>query len=230
MVIEMLGIQLAGAAPGLALLLYFYLKDRYEPEPLIMVFRTFIFGALLVLPIAFIEYVLKVENMVMNELSVAFSSGLIEEFFKWAILYLAAYRHREFDEPFDGIVYGSSLSLGFATAENIMYLMINGMEYALIRALLPVSSHALFGVMMGFYMSKAKFTNGSKWPWMGLSFLLPSLMHVIFNYFLLSQESWLVTLIPFMIFIWWFGMKKVQKAELLSKNHFNRQDKHSSRT
>ncbi|MBT2727398.1 hypothetical protein J7E63_10675 [Bacillus sp. ISL-75] len=60
----MLGIFLAGAAPGMALLSYFYLKDKYEPEPIIMVFRTFIFGSILMFPIAFIEYIIETENIV----------------------------------------------------------------------------------------------------------------------------------------------------------------------
>ncbi|KPD00870.1 Protease PrsW [Geobacillus sp. BCO2] len=67
------------------------------------------------------------------------------------------YDHDEFDEPYDGIVYSASVSLGFATLENILYLLANGVETAIARALLPVSSHALFSVIMGFYFGKAKF-------------------------------------------------------------------------
>ena len=57
----MLGILSAGIAPGLALLSYFYLKDQYESEPVFTVFKTFLFGALLVFPISFIQYVLETE-------------------------------------------------------------------------------------------------------------------------------------------------------------------------
>ncbi|WP_045523167.1 glutamic-type intramembrane protease PrsW [Neobacillus niacini] len=218
----MLEILLAGIAPGLALLCYFYLKDKYEPEPVLMVLFTFISGALLIFPIAFIEYVLKAENVVKyDSIYAIFSSGLVEEFFKWSILFIFAYRNVEFDEPFDGIVYGTSVSLGFATAENIMYLMNNGMEYALTRALLPVSSHALFGVIMGYYISKAKFTKDSKLPWFLCSMILPALLHGIFNYLLLNQGSWL-SLPPYMVFLWWLGMRKVQLAEISSYNHFQK--------
>ncbi|MEH7426275.1 PrsW family intramembrane metalloprotease, partial [Priestia megaterium] len=44
----MLAIVSAGIAPGLALLSFFYLKDEYETEPISMVLKTFIFGAMLV--------------------------------------------------------------------------------------------------------------------------------------------------------------------------------------
>ncbi|MEC1525996.1 glutamic-type intramembrane protease PrsW [Neobacillus niacini] len=218
----MLGILLAGIAPGLALLSYFYLKDKYEPEPVSMVLNTFFYGALIIIPIAFFEYILKEENIVQyDSIFAIFSSGLIEEFFKWSILFFIAYKSSEFDEPFDGIVYGTSISLGFATAENILYLMNNGMEFALTRALLPVSSHALFGVIMGYYISKAKFTKGLKWPLFLSSLLIPALLHGIFNFLLLNQGSWF-TMSPYMMFLWWFGLKKVQLAEISSYNHFQK--------
>jgi protease PrsW len=220
----MLGILLAGTAPGMALLSYFYLRDKYEPEPIVMVVRTFIFGLILALPVAFIEYILTNENIANSKISSSFfSSGMLEEVFKWFILFFSAYLHDEFDEPFDGIVYGTSISLGFATAENIMYLFSNGLEYSLTRALLPVSGHALFGVIMGFYISKAKFNAELKWGWMVLSILIPSLLHGVYNYILTLETTWFVIIIPYMIFLWWLGMKKVQEAEILSKNHFSNQ-------
>jgi protease PrsW len=220
----MLGIILAGTAPGLALLSYFYLKDKYEPEPIFLVFCTFFFGALVMFPVAFLEYILETENVANTELSRAFlSSGMLEELFKWFILIYFAYRNMEFDEPFDGIVYGTSVSLGFATAENIMYLLSYGVEYALNRALLPVSSHALFGVIMGYYASKAKFTQGSKWGWMSLSFLFPSILHGFYNYILALQSSWFLIIVPYMVLLWVFTQKKIKLAQSMSKTHFSKQ-------
>ena len=220
----MLSILLAGTAPGMALLSYFYLKDKYEPEPVLLVVRTFLFGALLILPAAFIEYVLNSENIGSSDLSSSFlTSGMLEESFKWIVLFFSAYRHVEFDEPFDGIVYGTSVSLGFATAENIMYLLSNGVEFALNRALFPVSSHALFGVIMGYYLSRAKFAARSKWAWIVLSIAVPSILHGIFNYILIKETSWLTVMVGYMIFLWWFAMKKIHIAELLSKAHFSKQ-------
>src|SRR4051812_9613372 len=110
----MLGILSAGIAPGLALLSYFYLKDEYETEPVSVVLRTFLYGALLVFPIMFIQHVLETEHLIKSDVIDAFlTSGLLEEFFKWFILFYAIYPHVEFDEPFDGIVYGAAASLGF---------------------------------------------------------------------------------------------------------------------
>jgi protease PrsW len=220
----MLGILSAGIAPGIALLSYFYLKDEYDSEPISVVLRTFVYGALLVLPIMFIQHVLGVENLIHSDWIDAFlSSSMLEEFVKWFILFYVIYQYAAFDEPFDGIVYGASVSLGFATAENIFYLIANGVEHAFTRALLPVSSHALFGVIMGFYISKAKFTNGLKYKWIFLSLVIPIGLHGFYDYILISQENWIFVIFPFMIFLWWLALRKVKMAKILSANHFNKQ-------
>ncbi|WP_147533809.1 glutamic-type intramembrane protease PrsW [Bacillus marasmi] len=217
----MLGILSAGIAPGAALLSYFYLKDQYGSEPFSVVLKTFLFGAILVFPLAFIQYIFAAENIGQSEFINAFVlTGFLEEFFKWFILIYTVYQHVAFDEPYDGIVYGASVSLGFATAENIVFLLANGLEHALGRAFLPVSSHALFGVIMGFYIGKGKFTLQSKRKWLGLSLIIPFLLHGIYDYILLIQQKWLMVMVPFMIFLWWLGLRKVKKAHLLSTIHY----------
>lgn len=220
----MLGIVAAGVAPGLALLSYFYLKDQYESEPLSLVFKTFIFGALLVFPLMFIQYVLTAEGILQGDFVKAFGTvGLMEEFFKWFILYYTIFQHIAFDEPYDGIVYGASVSLGFASAENIFYLVANGLEAAMGRALLPVSSHALFGVIMGYYIGKAKFSAGSSKKWILLSLAFPVLLHGIYDFILITREDWLMYIVPFMIFLWWLGLRKVKMARTLTLQHFEKQ-------
>ena len=216
----MLGILSAGIAPGLALLCYFYLKDQFGVEPISLVIRTFFFGALLVFPIMFIQYVLDTERIISSGIGDAFiSTSLIEEFFKWSLVYYMAYLHCHFDEPYDGIVYGSSVSLGFATTENILYLIGNGLEFAIGRALLPVSSHAMFGVIMGYYLGKAKFSSKDKRKWLLLSFFIPFLLHGIYDYILYLQSTWIYVMLPFMVFLWWLGLRKVKKAHCLSTQY-----------
>ncbi|MBS4209748.1 glutamic-type intramembrane protease PrsW [Bacillus sp. FJAT-50079] len=219
----MLVIVSAGIAPGLALLSYFYLKDQYDQEPIITVFKVFMFGAIMTFPIMFIQYVIGVEGIFQSKiLSSFFSAALLEEFFKCFMLFLAVYQHADFDEPYDGIVYGASMSLGFATVENILYLIANGLEFAFGRALFPVSSHALFGVIMGYYFGKAKFHRQDRRRiWMFLSFFIPFLLHGLYDYILLAEEKWLYYLFPFMFFLWWFGLKKVKAAHLLTKKYNN---------
>lgn len=211
----MLGVISAGIAPGLALLSYFYLRDKYDSEPISMVFRLFVFGAALVFPIMFIQYVIEVETVFSSDLLRAFISiSLLEEFFKWFVLFYTVYKHADFDEHYDGIVYGSSISLGFATVENILYLVANGVEFAIGRALLPVSSHALFGVIMGYYFGKAKLSHSkAEKKWIVIALILPFSLHGLYDYIILSTQKWIFLILPFMIFLWWFGLRKVKLAK-----------------
>jgi len=143
-------------APGLALFSYFYLRKQIAKEPSRTLFHTFLYGAIMTFPIMFIQHVFEEEMLFSNTFihNVVFTSGL-EEFFKWLILFLAVYKHVEFEDAYDGILYGASVSLGFATVENILYLLTYGTDIAFIRALLPVSSHALFGVVLGYYFGRS---------------------------------------------------------------------------
>lgn len=223
----MLAIIIAAMAPGLGLLTFFYLKDRYDPEPLKLVIRMFIFGAIIGFPVMIIQYGLKTE--VSNQLffSSFISAGLLEEFFKWFIIYFLVYNHDEFDEPYDGIVYAVAVSLGFATLENFLYLLTEGLSVAFIRALVPVSGHALFGVIMGYYMGLAKFSRNKhqQTKLIMMSIFLPIMIHGSYDLLIItSQIYWLWTVIPFMTWLWWFALRRAHRATLDSKIHESRKE------
>lgn len=201
-------------APGLALFSYFYLRKQIAKEPSITLFHTFLYGAIMTFPILFIQHVFDEENVFSNYFirNVIFTSGL-EEFFKWLILLIAIYRHIKFEDTYDGILYGASISLGFATVENILYLLNYGTEVAILRALLPVSSHALFGVVMGYYFGRAKFAEEpNKNNFLFIAFLAPYCLHFVYNGILAIHVLFLYLIIPFMLFLWWFGLTRVKYA------------------
>ncbi|GAE91343.1 hypothetical protein JCM21714_291 [Gracilibacillus boraciitolerans JCM 21714] len=143
--------------------------------------------------------------------------GLFEEFFKWFIFLFTTYKYSKFDTVYDGIVYGVSISLGFATVENILYLFANGIEFAVSRAIFPVSSHALFGVIMGYYIGRAKFAKGKGVMYLLLSLLLPTLLHGFYDFIIESiQQKWIYGLVPFMILLWVLCLRKVKIANEFS--------------
>lgn len=204
----------ASLAPTLALMSFFYLKDKFEAEPLSNVLRAFIYGALLVFPLMFIQYAFNAEGVGQEPfIKSFFLTGLLEEFFKWFVFIYTVYKYTKFDTVYDGIVYGVSISLGFATIENILYLFSYGVEYAFGRALFPVSSHALFGVMMGFYMGKAKLAKTTRRSSLFIGLALPVIAHGTYDFILATiQKNWVYFLIPFMILLWMYGMRKVKQA------------------
>lgn len=210
----------AAIAPGIALLAYFYWKDHYDTEPLPMVLRMFLIGALIVLPIMIIQ-----RGMIIwwGESPFLFSfviSASVEEFLKWFVIYHLIFNHTVFDEPYDGIVYAVAVSLGFATLENVLYAFLQPSSFGslLVRALLPVSGHALFGVFMGYLFGKAKFTTSSKMKlYLAAAFLLPVFCHGLYDYMMLKiPTSWLWLIVPFMCLLWFGGIQVANRANATS--------------
>lgn len=202
----------AAIAPGLALFSYFYLRNQMATEPRKTLLQTFLYGAAFTFPILFIQYVLTEEKVFSSPFiqNVLFSSA-IEEFFKWFILLIAIYKHIEFDDPYDGVLYGVGISLGFATVENVLYLLTYGLDTAFMRALLPVSSHAIFGVVMGYYFGRCKFSKGHK-SCILIALLAPMTLHIIYNTILTFESYSIYFMVPFMLFLWWYGLRKVKLA------------------
>lgn len=204
----------AAIAPGLALLSYFYLRNQMSTEPRKTLLQSFIYGAIITFPIMFIQYVMNEEGILSNVYcsEVLFSSS-IEEFFKWIVIFALIYNHVEFDDPYDGLLYGASTSLGFATVENVIYLFTFGIDTAFIRAILPVSSHALFGVVMGYYFGKSKFAkNNKKTEYLFISLIIPIFLHIIYNFILTIEQYWIYFMVPFMLYLWWVALRKVKLA------------------
>ncbi|PYZ98446.1 PrsW family intramembrane metalloprotease [Alteribacter lacisalsi] len=219
----MLAVITAAFAPSAALLAFFYLKDEFENEPLITVARCFFFGCLLVFPVMFIQFAFDEEGLLQSPFLTAFvQTALTEEFFKWFLVYFTVFHHIHFNERYDGIVYACAVALGFATVENIFYLISSGVEYAFLRALLPVSSHALFGVVMGYYLGKAKFSRNRKKTMAAFALFIPVLLHGIYNYIILTQNYWTYAVIPFMIFLWVFALRKVKQANRMQAKHYSK--------
>jgi len=205
----------AAIAPGIALLAYVYLKDRYDAEPIHMVARMFIVGALIVLPIAVIQRGLSLELGDSPFVQAFLISAGVEEALKWFVLYHMIYNHTEFDEPYDGIVYAAAVSLGFATIENVLYALLLPVSFGslIFRALLPVSGHALFGVLMGYHIGKAKFAAGRYRKHLAASFLVPIFWHGAFDYILLAFEQyWMLLIVPLMVYLWIRGGLKIRRA------------------
>lgn len=164
----------AAIAPVIAGLGYIFAKDRYNKEPLGMLVRAFFCGVISIFPICIVEGILSlflVENS--DQSSVFFNSfwnafivaACTEESFKLYFLRKLIWKSREFDERFDGIVYGVFVSLGFAAAENIMYVLGSLSEEGVFaayytsvgRAIFSIPCHFFCGVILGYYLSIAKF-------------------------------------------------------------------------
>jgi RsiW-degrading membrane proteinase PrsW (M82 family) len=223
-----------GAAPSLFLLVLFYLKDRYEPEPRGHVALAFVKGALAVLPSFYgalaLEKLVGRTWLALGGLPAKlFEAGVmaatVEEGSKWIIFMALIYWWSELDEPLDGVVYGVALALGFATVENVLDVLRDGLKVGLLRALFAVPAHALFGAVMGFYFGRAKLGRGAKQATplgkgqralsFALSLLVPILFHTAYDFGLLElRDGWLYAAIGALsLFFWVFVLRRVHRAQ-----------------
>ncbi|MGJ9384851.1 PrsW family intramembrane metalloprotease [Salipaludibacillus neizhouensis] len=209
----MLSIITVAITPAIALLIFFYLKDEFEQEPVLMVIRCFIFGALLVFPVMFIQFVITEETTFNSSLLITFFQvAFVEEFIKWFIVLVAVFYHVHFNQRYDGIVYSTAVALGFASIENILFILANGLDTAFYRAIFPVTSHALFGVVMGYYFGKAKFHINKRNRYLFLALFIPIVLHGFYNLILASLNHWIYALAPFMVCLWIVALRNIKKA------------------
>jgi RsiW-degrading membrane proteinase PrsW (M82 family) len=149
-------------APVLIIAFYIYRRDKYEKEPFSILLKALFAGVIIVLPVVLIEKILDSFSEGMEGLpSAAYSAfavaGFTEESLKFLAFYFFFWKDKNFNEKFDGIVYAVYIALGFAGIENILYVFTGGYGAGIVRALTAVPAHALFGIVMGFYFSLARF-------------------------------------------------------------------------
>jgi protease PrsW len=112
-----------------------------------------------------------------------------EEGMKYLATRLYAYRKIQFNEPFDGITYCVIVSMGFATLENLFYVLQHGYLTGIMRMFLSVPAHASFGVLMGYHLGLAKIDRARQWTHKFRALLYPVVLHGLFDFFLFLQSS-----------------------------------------
>jgi protease PrsW len=176
-------------APGVAIILYIYLKDKHEREPLSLLLISFIYGMFSTVVTLFISWpvealiILRQHDIVDEFYDAFFKVALVEEFSKFLFVRFILYPNKNFNEPFDGIVYAVMVSMGFATLENVIYVFNYGWETGILRMFTAVPAHASFGVMMGYFLGKGKFIHKRGLYFSLIALLTPTFFHGAYDYF-----------------------------------------------
>jgi RsiW-degrading membrane proteinase PrsW (M82 family) len=177
-------------APGAAIMLFIYLKDKHEREPLSLLLISFLYGGLSTILTLFISWpvsaliLIKEDDVVHQFFNAFFKVALIEEFSKFVFVRFILFYNKNFNEPFDGIVYAIMVSMGFATLENVVYVYQYGMATGVMRMFTAVPAHATFAILMGFFLGKAKFTHRRVFLFSFLALLAAAVFHGSYDYFL----------------------------------------------
>jgi len=192
-------------APAL-LLLWLVVAADSRPEPPRVVWMCVALGAVSVLPVAVVEFWLlhhiafAASPLLAAGENALWIAAVPEETAKIAIIAAVALKSREFDEPMDGVVYGTAVGLGFAAVENFLYvkgspqlIMVAG-----IRAIMSVPFHGALGAIAGAYIASARFGGalgahkGYGWPrarLFVLAWLIPVVLHALFDWCVFSVAA-----------------------------------------
>jgi len=183
-------------APGCAIMVYIYLKDKHEREPLSLLVTSFLYGCFSTLVTISISYpvnlliLTKEDDVIQQFFNAFFKVALIEEFSKFVFVRFILFNNKNFNEPFDGIVYAVIVSMGFATVENLIYVFQFGFTTGILRLFTAVPAHAAFGILMGYFLGKAKFTHRKNFYLSLVALLIPTLFHGSYDYF------WFISYVP----------------------------------
>lgn len=222
--------------PVLVLLYYILRHDRKSPEPVGQLLKGFLFGVLsaplsftMSVPFSMIGLYPEEASDIIESIRTAFWGAAIpEESAKLFMLWLLLRRNRYFDEKMDGIVYAVCVSLGFAGAENLLYLFSNYesfMSVGISRALFAIPGHFAFGVLMGYYYSMAAFYPKAPRKNRLMVILAPILAHgaydsILFITDVISPSVSGILFIVFLVFcnkMWKLASRKIN--EHMARDH-----------
>ncbi|MFC1810882.1 PrsW family glutamic-type intramembrane protease [Patescibacteria group bacterium] len=210
-------------APVALLLWYFDRQDQHK-ESRRFLWSIFLWGVLVTFLAGGIEYFLNsfiggiFYSSFINILILAFVyTALVEEAFKYWVVKKKAYDHPAFNEYYDGVIYAVVASLGFAALENVFYVIEGGLYVGVIRAILAVPAHALFGAIMGYYIGIARFEKNREKEKKLLStgLLLAVLFHGIYDFFLMSETILAVLVIPMILALYLNVRRKIKHLHVL---------------
>jgi len=210
--------------PSIFIVLFFVKSDRFK-EPTIEIIKVFFLGILITIPAYFLNtYLSEIwysTNASEGLISSFLTAAPVEEGLKLSVLYFFVYKMKDFNEPVDGIVYGVTVSLGFATLENIYYVYLladyfetTSMTLAILRSFSAIPAHAVFGVFMGYFFMKYAFIK--KGDNLIFAFLIPFVLHGCYNLFTSSNFiiSLILILISWIVALRMFArLKKTQKTK-----------------
>ena len=202
--------------PVMILLILIYNMEDVKKQPFWLLTVLFICGILSWVLVKYISNLfgtdiyrsqIEVSEMIGNIGFFLVSFGVIatvEELSKFLIINLFCIKNKFFTNPYDGIMYAACISLGFAFIENIMYIQNYGMGVAISRAIFSIPVHAVFGIIMGYFlglghMCKNKDMTNDVIKYFYMAVFVPFLCHGAYDY--LCNLTFKYNNIVFLVFV-----------------------------
>ena len=193
---------------------YFYKKDKH-PEPIFWLIIAFLLG----ISSAFISYYFQKNTVhfLKDDWQRYLIFAFIEEFFKFFLIWLFIFPQKVFDEPIDAMIYMMFSALGFAFFENLVLALgpktsnvFATLFYRFFGAnLLHILASSLIGYGYAFFVKTRRI-----FPF-ALSFLSGTLLHFLYNYFIISLTPGFILVLPI---LWAVFLVVLSELNYLAQN------------
>lgn len=224
----------------LSLILY---SDRKSREPLLMILICIFSGAFTICFSLLLDKAIIALNLLDDSLFPTANSysvyriiilAGVEEYAKLLVLRVFLYKNKSYDDIYDGFVYSSIIALSFSLIETFMYVFSEQTysdmtTLAILRNFTSIPLHIVCGIVMGYFVSLQKFskTKKNRFLFMTCSFLIPTLIHSIYNIFfsviMLDTSSTISTMviILFILSIYFIGIYTIMRTNSLNQIFIN---------
>ncbi len=217
-------VVIVGIAISSVWLSFFMLEDNKDPEPIKMILGTFLLGVVAAFSAIGAEKIFTSLLQSYSSLS-AYSfpsllgNSFIEEFIKFAVVFVFISASKYFDEPVDRMIYMIVSGLGFATAENIFFMTTAGntsdfLTIIILRFTGATLMHAATSGTLGYYWARKEII---------LGIITATLIHFVFNVLILGfgPELYPVIFLCIITFILFRDFDKI-KARYHARKKYNK--------
>jgi len=231
---------LFGIIPSLVWLFYYLRKDAH-PEPKGMVLKIFLWGALITLPVFFVQigllYLLDktdINTLMKDIIYWFFIISFSEEFFKYLVTKVKVVNSPHLDEPLDVMLYAVVVALGFTAVENILYLFVptgqmsfnqlidRALIISFIRFIGAVFLHTLCSAVIGYSMAISFCEAKRKHISIAIGMLVAVLLHGLYDFSIMTLDGYLKIAVPVIVIITlaifvFYGFEKLKKMKSICK-------------
>jgi protease PrsW len=208
-----------GILPSLTWLFYYLSKDLH-PEPKKMILKIFLWGALITIPVFFVQIgltqLLKETQMSPLAYSLIYwflVIALSEEFFKYLVIRLRVINSPHLDEPVDIMFYMIVAALGFAAIENVLYLltpmgqmsfdqlMSRTLVVDLVRFIGATFLHTLCSAVIGYSLAISFCEVKTKNISLAVGILTATVLHGLYDFSIMTLDGYIKFAIPIIIIL-----------------------------
>ena len=185
-----------GILPALAWLWFWRREDSAHPEPRRLIALAFLAGMVAV------GVVIPLEKMVapfITSTTLVFTVwSAMEEIIKYVMARLTVLHKFQDDEPIDSVIYMVTVALGFAAAENTLFLLSPLSGDTVTQTILTgdlrfvgaTLLHVLSSAVIGCALALSFYKKGSTRRWYALiGVILASSLHATFNFLILNTPE-----------------------------------------